>query len=623
MKSSEEDIFCFSFMYRALLKAAVFLILCFNLSLAFRPAEFIPHYPLTEDGYYVLRVARNIGLGLGITWDGHSLTNGFQPLWVFLNALGYFFVQGDKIMGLRLVLIMHALIHFASALLFGHIVKRSFVYRTRDEESGFGLLAVLIYSSSSHVMMHHFNGLETGLVMLMYLICWKYYMDKASEHWGFLVSFGVLIGITLWARVDAIFLLAAVGIYLGFLRPLTGDWRLKLWKPAVVGATAVLTSAPWWFFNLMVGGNLMPSSGAAQQGWGNQWARLFAVLDHSSLAFVPIFSQSFYETSFGFCGATYTPQVWCWRILILLTALVGMGLGWAGIKKVLRGDGGTGISKTSLVFTAILSAAMALTAAYYFVTTYNWIFYGRYLAPLNLSAFFIFILLFYAHCRLPRTPKRIAAEKLLVALVIILYAMKAKFSHGDAARLILNTVEMRETAFYICLGLAAAVLLTSIPNLTSSKSVVAQGIKRVPRLNHILFFAMPIYLIAVSAVNAGIGWKIPEHQGWERSSFIDEMIPLLEKYVPAKERVGTLQSGTVGYFREHVLNLDGKVNWEAIRNKQDIESYVIREGVRWVCDWRGLLPSSIRQSSRWKLVETRMRSREDLDHAVDLYKRMD
>ncbi len=60
---------------------------------------------------------------------------------------------------------------------------------------------------------------------------------------------------------------------------------------------------------------------------------------------------------------------------------------------------------------------------------------------------------------------------------------------------------------------------------------------------------------------------------------------LVEEFVRPEERVGAGQSGTLGFFRSGVVNLDGKVNVEAYRNSSRISDYLDREGLAWLVDW--------------------------------------
>jgi hypothetical protein len=60
---------------------------------------------------------------------------------------------------------------------------------------------------------------------------------------------------------------------------------------------------------------------------------------------------------------------------------------------------------------------------------------------------------------------------------------------------------------------------------------------------------------------------------------------LVDTFVPPGERVGAGQSGTLGFFRPGVVNLDGKVNVEAYRSAGHIADYLDREGLTWIVDW--------------------------------------
>src|SRR5262245_59434932 len=56
---------------------------------------------LTEDGYLMQTVARNLALGLGLSVsDGTIQTNGVQPLATFIFSVCYFLAGGSKIGGI-------------------------------------------------------------------------------------------------------------------------------------------------------------------------------------------------------------------------------------------------------------------------------------------------------------------------------------------------------------------------------------------------------------------------------------------------------------------------------------------------------------------------------------------
>src|SRR5215470_2091515 len=87
-----------------------------TLSLAFRPAGNVVLMPLSEDGYYAMTIARNIAAGRGITIDGVTATNGFQPLFTFIQAAMFRLAGGDDVVAIRLILVLHWLCQVGAAL---------------------------------------------------------------------------------------------------------------------------------------------------------------------------------------------------------------------------------------------------------------------------------------------------------------------------------------------------------------------------------------------------------------------------------------------------------------------------------------------------------------------------
>ena len=77
--------------------------------------------------------------------------------------------------------------------------------------------------------------------------------------------------------------------------------------------------------------------------------------------------------------------------------------------------------------------------------------------------------------------------------------------------------------------------------------------------------------------------------------------------MPTGELVAAGQSGTLGYFVDNVLNLDGKVNLEALPHQNDMRDYLRKNDVRWLCDWPAYLERYLGDSlqSEWRLVATR------------------
>ena len=103
----------------------------------------------------------------------------------------------------------------------------------------------------------------------------------------------------------------------------------------------------------------------------------------------------------------------------------------------------------------------------------------------------------------------------------------------------------------------------------------------------------PGQLAAVALIPALLGVSLVNLYGpkaWNHNVFWRAEVPLVRSRVPSTDRVASWQSGTLGYFREGVLNLDGKVNAEALQRRGDMDAYLREQGIDWLVDW----PSNVK-----------------------------
>jgi hypothetical protein len=112
-----------------------------------------------------------------------------------------------------------------------------------------------------------------------------------------------------------------------------------------------------------------------------------------------------------------------------------------------------------------------------------------------------------------------------------------------------------------------------------------------------------VVALGSTAIVSAASWNV--QAGASRNGFYHEQLRLIEDHVPPADAVGAFQSGTIGYFRDRVLNLDGKVNGEALRRRGDSQAYVAERGVNWFCDWEGPFAGSGSPPGVWLPVATR------------------
>jgi hypothetical protein len=475
---------------------ALLLGLGFRVTPLFDRNRLLSQWP-TEDGYFMLTMARNLALGRGLSVAGGEMpTNGTQPLTTLLWA-GMYSLFGTDVGGLLAVQVLSVLIAGATALTIFQLSRRLDPTPEADRR---GLIAAALWFLSPVVMPHTMNCLETGLYALMaslvalVLVAAK----KDPGEWSLprTAAFGVLLGAAFWTRNDAAFLIAACCLYVLWpaLRAGSQAWpalRGRLTRVVLFGGVSVLVASPWLLFNLTRFGHLMPVSGRAESLTGTFASNLPALavplLEYSGLL-LPI------------------PHAMANRPLVVIVAwvlLLGLLAGVVGARSRL----GAGQARL-LALTGVYGAGLAL-------------FYGLFFgAPWFLSRYF-----------LPLSP--------LVAVLLVAFVADG----------------------------------VSVPWMTT-RSVFRR--------------AQPA--LAALALLAAVGVSARHYARGDRHAHF-HVVEWVRTHVPADTWVGAIQTGTLGYFHERTVNLDGKVNlaaYEALRERREGEYVAYETQIEYLVDWIGM-----------------------------------
>jgi hypothetical protein len=455
----------------------VALILCAALAIVARPLPAFFDSPLDEDGYYVMAIARWIALGHGVTYDGETLSNGFQPLWAFLCALFFWLADGDRIAGIRYALGLHWLFYGLGALMTGALFARIADKLAVGSLSG-RVIGALVFLSSPFIWLNSFNGLETSLSIVCLLASILCYISIDRKNKLHLIGCGVLLGFVVLARIDTvIFVIMLAGAQLTRKE----NWKVRIFDAACLAAPAALVSSPWWAYNVIVFGHLVPSSGLAMQDWAP--------------------TRSRYLGSAGALIAAVTSQVdWLlsgdtWPRAFARIPIVGLAIYW--LLPELRAVFKT-LDRTIIEVLSVLTLFIIFIAVWYPSSSWASYFYSRYFAPASILG-----VTFWS----------------LVILKIV------ERVHRNVA------------------AIGLALIAAQIPVLVA------------------LHYSGPL-----------------------RQALLATQVPLAEEYVPANDWVAGVQSGTLGFHRDRVVNLDGRVDFTALEYRHDLNRYLRIRGVRWIVD---------------------------------------
>ncbi|MCF6277948.1 MAG: hypothetical protein L3J16_04265 [Anaerolineales bacterium] len=184
---------------------------------AFSDAHNFPNRWFTrDDAYYYFKVAQNISEGLGSTFDGVNLANGYHPLWMLVCIPIFSLARFDLILPLRiLVLVMGALGAATSVLLY------RLVLRVLSKTAAVLIAAFWGLSLYVHATVIQF-GLETGITVFS-LVLFLSLFEKFERKWRAqpsslkeIAGLGLVGVLVLFSRLDTVFLLLAFGLYIVF-----------------------------------------------------------------------------------------------------------------------------------------------------------------------------------------------------------------------------------------------------------------------------------------------------------------------------------------------------------------------------------------------------------------------
>jgi len=231
----------------------------------FRNMEHLVNFPLIDDSFYSLGLARNWAMGLGFTHDGVIQTNGFQPLFVFISAPLYYIFPQDRVTPVYIALLAQTIL----AVITGYIIYRLIRKKLGENPA---LFASLLWFLPVTMFKFDINGLETGLYVFFLMLSAYMYIEHIRDFecvtFKSSALFGVILGLTVLSRNDAFFLIIAfiVDFLLLHKNGLLSD-RNSLKevskKISLCKISFIIVIFPWFYSNAVNFGSIIPRSGEA------------------------------------------------------------------------------------------------------------------------------------------------------------------------------------------------------------------------------------------------------------------------------------------------------------------------------------------------------------------------
>jgi small basic protein len=199
---------------RSLEIAYFLLIVGLHVAIALGSRSGVAWWYRSDDAFYYLRTARNIAMGLGSTFDGISLTNGYHPLWMAVCVAVFSVVRGDLWLPLRVLIVVSGALTAAGGVgllrMFGQIAAPAV-----------GAVLALVWAlwppiHAATTQLGLENALNGFLFILVLFLVWRLAAvgDPSPAR---LTGIGVSLALLLLARLDNIFVVGLLGLWVVLL----------------------------------------------------------------------------------------------------------------------------------------------------------------------------------------------------------------------------------------------------------------------------------------------------------------------------------------------------------------------------------------------------------------------
>jgi len=192
-------------------------ILSIHLYATFSDAYNFPNaWFMRDDAYYYFKVAQNITEGLGSTFDGINLTNGYHPLWMLVCIPIFAFARFDLILPLRILLMVMAGLNAATAILIYRLVKNNLSHAV-------AIIAASFWAFNYYIHLNVYEaGLETPLAAFA-ITLFIYKLSQFEKEWRAnpvttrqIAVLAISATVTMFSRLDLVFLAIIGGVWIVF-----------------------------------------------------------------------------------------------------------------------------------------------------------------------------------------------------------------------------------------------------------------------------------------------------------------------------------------------------------------------------------------------------------------------
>lgn len=234
---------------------------------------------LIDDSFIEMKVAENLGHGLGFSLDGIHATTGAPFFWIYLTSLNHILFRQD--LAIRATFIESAVLGALATILVFHIALKL------TEDRRVAWTAFLLSSLTANAFLNALNGMDTALFTFLVVLSVACFLDVARPQrwngfqWGCVT--GLAMGLTMLTRGDGIFVVFALGCVKLLEVVRVPMWQKKEQLKSLAGMVLVagMCFALFMAWQLVQTGSPLPGNQVGRRGLALAWHNFS--FDHFSL----------------------------------------------------------------------------------------------------------------------------------------------------------------------------------------------------------------------------------------------------------------------------------------------------------------------------------------------------
>lgn len=194
----------------------VLLTMAGSIYVAVTPANSMMNWYNVDDAFFYYKVAQNVLAGHGFTFDQINLSNGFHPLWMVVCLCVFWLSRYNLLLPLRVLIIVSGLFNAATSLLLFRFLKRYLHIGAAVVGALLWGIYPAIYNVSTILGMESAISIFFIVLLLTNAANFLNRLEGAPHRSRDLILLGALGGLTILARLDNLFVVAIIGVFLLF-----------------------------------------------------------------------------------------------------------------------------------------------------------------------------------------------------------------------------------------------------------------------------------------------------------------------------------------------------------------------------------------------------------------------